>query len=106
MSNARKLADNLPSVGQFGNRNLVINGTLDSTGRIDAQNGLQVSGSSLQVGNDLTLNYTSPVSHSLMYVNYSNKTVDLVPAASASGQLVQYNGTEWVITDEIDGGSF
>ena len=79
---------------------------LDSTGRIDAQSGLQVSGSSLSVGNDLTLDYTSPVSHSLVFVNHTNKTVDLVPAASASGQLVQYNGTEWVITDEIDGGSF
>ena len=79
---------------------------LDSTGRIDAQSGLQVSGSSLSVGNDLTLNYTSPVSHSLMYVNYSNKTVDLVPVASASGQLVQFNGTDWIVSDEIDGGSF
>jgi len=90
----------------LNDQNLIVNGILDSTGRIDAQSGLQVSGSSLQVGNDLTLNYTSPVSHSLMYVNYSNKTVDLVPAASASGQLVQYNGSGWVITDEIDGGSF
>ena len=90
----------------LNDQNLIINGKLDATGRIDAQAGLQVSGSSLAVGNDLTLNYTSPVSHSLMYVNYSNKTVDLVPAASASGQLVQYNGTNWVITDEIDGGSF
>ena len=27
MSNARKLADNLPSVGQLGNRNLIINGS-------------------------------------------------------------------------------
>ena len=90
----------------LNDQNLIVNGKLDATGRIDAQAGLQVSGSSLQVGNDLTLNYTSPVSHSLMYVNYSNKTVDLVPAASASGQIVQYNGTNWVITDEIDGGSF
>ena len=90
----------------LNDQNLIINGKLDATGRIDAQAGIQVSGSSLAVGNDLTLNYTSPVSHSLMYVNYSNKTVDLVPAASASGQLVQYNGTNWVITDEIDGGSF
>ena len=90
----------------LNDQNLIINGVLDATGRIDAQAGIQVSGSSLAVGNDLTLNYTSPVSHSLMYVNYSNKTVDLVPAASASGQLVQYNGTNWVITDEIDGGSF
>ncbi len=90
----------------LNDQNLIVNGVLDSTGRIDAQAGLQVSGSSLQVGNDLTLNYTSPVSHSLMYVNYSNKTVDLVPVASASGQIVQYNGTNWVITDEIDGGSF
>jgi len=90
----------------LNDQNLIVNGVLDSTGRIDAQAGLQVSGSPLQVGNDLTLNYTSPVSHSLMYVNYSNKTVDLVPVASASGQIVQYNGTNWVITDEIDGGSF
>ena len=90
----------------LNDQSLVVNGTIDSTGRIDAQSGLQVSGSSLQVGNDLTLNYTSPVSHSLMFVNYTNKTVDLVPAASASGQLVQYNGSGWVITDEIDGGSF
>ena len=90
----------------LNDQNLIVNGVLDATGRIDAQAGIQVSGSSLAVGNDLTLNYTSPVSHSLMYVNYSNKTVDLVPAASASGQLVQYNGTNWVITDEIDGGSF
>ena len=87
-------------------QNLIVNGVLDATGRIDAQAGIQVSGSSLAVGNDLTLNYTSPVSHSLVYVNYTNKTVDLVPAASASGQLVQYNGSGWVITDEIDGGSF
>ena len=28
MSNARKLADNLPSVGQLGNRNLIINGAM------------------------------------------------------------------------------
>ena len=28
MSNARKLADNLPSVGQLGNRNLIINGDM------------------------------------------------------------------------------
>ena len=90
----------------LNDQNLIINGVLDATGRIDAQAGIQVSGSSLAVGNDLTLNYTSPVSHSLMYVNYSNKTVDLVPAASASGQLVQYNGSGWIITDEIDGGSF
>jgi len=90
----------------LNDQSLVVNGTIDSTGRIDAQSGLQVSGSSLQVGNDLTLNYTSPVSHSLMFVNYTNKTVDLVPAASASGQLVQYNGSGWVITDEIDGGTF
>ena len=90
----------------LNDQNLIVNGVLDSTGRIDAQAGIQVSGSSLSVGNDLTLNYTSPVSHSLMYVNYSNKTVDLVPAASASGQLVQYNGSGWIITDEIDGGSF
>ena len=90
----------------LNDQNLVVNGTIDSTGRIDAQAGLQVSGSSLQVGNDLTLNYTSPVSHSLMYVNYSNKTVDLVPVASASGQLVQFNGTDWIVSDEIDGGSF
>ena len=41
-----------------------------------------------------------------MYVNYSNKTVDLVPAASASGQIVIFNGTSWAISDEIDGGSF
>ena len=90
----------------LNDQNLIVNGVLDATGRIDAQAGIQVSGSSLAVGNDLTLNYTSPVSHSLMYVNYSNKTVDLVPAASASGQLVQYNGSGWIITDEIDGGSF
>ena len=90
----------------LNDQNLIINGKLDSTGRIDAQSGLQVSGSTLAVGNDLTLNYTSPVSHSLMFVNHTNKTVDLVPAASASGQLVQYNGSGWVITDEIDGGSF
>ncbi len=90
----------------LNDQNLIVNGVLDSTGRIDAQSGLQVSGSTLAVGNDLTLNYTSPVSHSLMFVNHTNKTVDLVPAASASGQLVQYNGSGWVITDEIDGGSF
>ena len=90
----------------LNDQNLIVNGKLDSTGRIDAQSGLQVSGSTLAVGNDLTLNYTSPVSHSLMFVNHTNKTVDLVPAASASGQLVQYNGSGWVITDEIDGGSF
>ena len=90
----------------LNDQNLIINGQLDATGRIDAQSGLQVSGSSLQVGNDLTLNYTSPVSHSLVFVNHTNKTVDLVPPASASGQLVQYNGSNWVITDEIDGGSF
>ena len=90
----------------LNDQNLIVNGVLDSTGRIDAQSGLQVSGSTLAVGNDLTLNYTSPVSHSLVYVNYTNKTVDLVPAASASGQLVQYNGSGWIITDEIDGGSF
>ena len=90
----------------LNDQNLIINGQLDATGRIDAQAGLQVSGSSLQVGNDLTLNYTSPVSHSLVFVNHTNKTVDLVPAASASGQLVQYDGSGWVITDEIDGGSY
>jgi hypothetical protein len=90
----------------LNDQNLIVNGILDSTGRIDAQSGIQVSGSSLSVGNDLTLNYTSPVSHSLMYVNYSNKTVDLVPAASASGQIVIFNGTSWAISDEIDGGSF
>ena len=90
----------------LNDQNLIINGILDSTGRIDAQGGLQVSGSSLSVGNDLTLNYTSPVSHSLMFVNYTNKTVDLLPAASSSGQLAQFNGTTWIITDEIDGGSF
>ena len=89
----------------LNDQNLIVNGVLDATGRIDAQAGIQVSGSSLAVGNDLTLNYTSPVSHSLVYVNYTNKTVDLVPAASASGQLVQYNGSGWIITDEIDGGS-
>ena len=90
----------------LNDQNLIVNGQLDATGRIDAQAGLQVSGSSLQVGNDLTLNYTSPVSHSLVFVNHTNKTVDLVPAASASGQLVQYDGSGWVITDEIDGGSY
>tara|TARA_Y100000385_G_scaffold267784_1_gene304242 strand:+ start:996 stop:3134 length:2139 start_codon:yes stop_codon:yes gene_type:complete len=90
----------------LNDQNLVVNGILDSTGRIDAQSGLQVSGSSLQVGNDLTLDYTSAVSHSLVYVNYQDKTLDLVPVASASGQLVQYNGSGWVITDEIDGGTF
>jgi hypothetical protein len=95
-----------PNLLDLNDQNLIINGVLDSTGRIDAQSGLQVSGSSLTVGNDLTLNYTSPVSHSLMFVNYTNKTVDLVPVASASGQLVQFNGTTWIITDEIDGGSF
>ena len=90
----------------LNDQNLIINGKLDSTGRIDAQNGLQVSGSTLAVGNDLTLDYTSPVSHSLVFVNHTNKTIDLVPAASASGQLVQYDGSNWVITDEIDGGSY
>ena len=90
----------------LNDQNLIVNGVLDATGRIDAQAGIQVSGSSLAVGNDLTLNYTSPVSHSLVFVNHTNKTVDLVPAASASGQLVQYNGSGWIITDEIDGGSF
>ena len=90
----------------LNDQNLIINGKLDSTGRIDAQDGLQVSGSTLAVGNDLTLNYTSPVSHSLVFVNHTNKTVDLVPAASASGQLVQYDGSDWVISDEIDGGSY
>ena len=90
----------------LNDQNLVVNGILDSTGRIDAQNGLQVSGSSLQVGNDLTLDYTSAVSHSLVYVNYQDKTLDLVPVASASGQLVQFNGTDWIVSDEIDGGTF
>ncbi len=90
----------------LNDQNLIVNGQLDATGRIDAQAGLQVSGSSLQVGNDLTLNYTSPVSHSLVFVNHTNKTIDLVPAASASGQLVQYDGSGWVISDEIDGGSY
>ena len=28
MSNARKLADNLPREGQLGNRNLIINGAI------------------------------------------------------------------------------
>ena len=90
----------------LNDQNLVVNGILDSTGRIDAQSGLQVSGSSLQVGNDLTLDYTSAVSHSLVYVNYQDKTLDLVPVASASGQLVQFNGTDWIVSDEIDGGTF
>ena len=44
----------------LNDQNLIVNGQLDKTSRIDYQNGLQVSGSSLQVGNDLTLNYTSP----------------------------------------------
>jgi hypothetical protein len=95
-----------PNLLDLNDQNLIVNGILDSTGRIDAQSGLQVSGSSLQVGNDLTLNYTSPVSHSLMFVNYTNKTVDLLPVASSSGQLAQFNGTTWIISDEIDGGSF
>ena len=90
----------------LNDQNLIINGQLDATGRIDAQNGLQVSGSSLQVGNDFTLNYTSAVSHSLVYVNYQDKTLDLVPVASASGQLVQFNGTDWIVSNEIDGGTF
>jgi len=90
----------------LNDQNLIVNGKLDSTGRIDAQNGLQVSGSTLAVGNDLTLDYTSPVSHSLVYINHSNKTLDLVPPASASGQIVIFDGTDWVISDEIDGGSF
>jgi len=90
----------------LNDQNLVVNGILDSTGRIDAQNGLQVSGSSLQVGNDFTLNYTSAVSHSLVYVNYQDKTLDLVPVASASGQIVIFDGTNWVVSDEIDGGTF
>jgi hypothetical protein len=90
----------------LNDQNLIVNGQLDATGRIDAQNGLQVSGSSLQVGNDFTLNYTSAVSHSLVYVNYQDKTLDLVPVASASGQLVQFNGTDWIVSNEIDGGTF
>jgi len=90
----------------LNDQNLVVNGILDSTGRIDAQSGLQVSGSSLQVGNDLTLDYTSAVSHSLVYVNYQDKTLDLVPVASSSGQIVIFDGTNWVVSDEIDGGSF
>jgi len=34
MSNARKLADNLPSVGQLGNRNILINGDMSLSQRI------------------------------------------------------------------------
>ena len=36
MSNARKLADNLPSVGQLGNRNLIINGAMQVSQRGDS----------------------------------------------------------------------
>ena len=35
MSNARKLADNLPTEGQLGNRNLIINGGMTISQRID-----------------------------------------------------------------------
>ena len=36
MSNARKLADNLPSEGQLGNRNLIINGAMQVSQRGDS----------------------------------------------------------------------
>jgi hypothetical protein len=40
MSNARKLADNLPSVGQLGNRNLIINGAMNVAQRYTSVNEL------------------------------------------------------------------
>ena len=42
----------------------------------------------------------------MVYVNYQDKTLDLVPVASSSGQIVIFDGTNWVVSDEIDGGSF
>ena len=44
MSNARKLADNLPSVGQLGNRNLIINGGMQVAQRATSKTGAQVTG--------------------------------------------------------------
>jgi len=43
MSNARKLADNLPSVGQLGNRNVIINGSMNVAQRGTSETGIGAS---------------------------------------------------------------
>ncbi len=103
----------------FASRNVDIDGTLDVAGiadfqsRVDAQNGLQVSGSALMIGSDLEIEYSTSSTHRLMFQNGTDNTVDFVgdpqstdTNGSTAGEYVQWDGSAFVMTQTIDGGSF
>jgi hypothetical protein len=95
MSNARKLADNLPSEGQLGNRNLLINSGFSISQRGDYTSATSVSNDTYYVdrwkvrlsGVSANIQHIKGSNASPNYPNIGSNTLKLTATSTASGIL-------------------
>ena len=104
MSNARKLADNLPTEGHFGNRNVVINGNFTVS-----QRGSYTSSTSLSDG-DFTLDrwqYVQDGSPNSSLIHNSDGSVRVTTGASVTGSARLRQKFEYALAPrQYDGKTF
>ncbi len=82
MSNARKLADNLPSVGQLGNRNIIINGNFTISQRGSYTSSTSVSDGTFYLDR---WQYVEDGSPSSSLIHNSDGSVKITTGASVTG---------------------
>jgi len=92
MSNARKLADNLPTDGQLGNRNLIINGAMEvwQRGTSFAVNGYHADRWSADASNASNFSYDQSTSAPDGF-KYSTKIQTTTAFSATSYQFYRYN---------------
>lgn len=104
MSNARKLADNLPSEGHFGNRNFVINGNFTVSQRGNYTSSTSVSDGTFYLDR---WQYVEDGSPSSSLIHNSDGSVKITTGASVTGSSRLRQKFEYALTPrQYDGKTF
>ena len=83
-----------------------ISGARTHTGAITANAGITVNSAAATIASNLILSYDTDSTDRVMLHDGGDNSVDFAPAPTTAGDVLQWNGSAFVMSNTIDGGSF
>ena len=87
-----------------GTANVASTGTFG--GLITANAGITVNSAAATIASNLILSYDTDSTDRIMLHDGGDNSVDFAPAPTTAGEVLQWNGSAFVMSNTIDGGSF